>query len=386
MTDTPSDRPRPWHARPEFRIAALVTAVLLLTGAVAWSTQRGGGDGLGDLVVAAAGTAAPVPTSTPSGTADDPISSTDTPSPSPTTEASPGASASATASATPIPTSTSSAVETATATVEPAPAIDVRLQPEAAGLGETAIVRAQIAGASSLTLRFQGQAYPMMANGDGSFWAIVGVPLNAATGQDTLTVTARDAAGTPVAERALLYDVVPVERPVDQLQLTEEEGSVLTPEAGALELQLRSQQFTQFDPGRRWDGLMRQPVAGVMTTQFGQGRSINGGPVGGFHTGTDLANELGTPVAAAAPGRVSWAGEMPIRGNAVIIDHGAGVKTGYHHLDSIVVEVGQSVGAGDIIGLMGSTGLSTGPHLHWELTIYGVNVDPMTWTKVDFAP
>jgi murein DD-endopeptidase MepM/ murein hydrolase activator NlpD len=77
---------------------------------------------------------------------------------------------------------------------------------------------------------------------------------------------------------------------------------------------------------------------------------------------------------------------MPIRGNTVILDHGAGVRTGYHHLDETRVEVGQVVEAGVVIGLMGSTGLSTGPHLHWEMTIYGVNVDPMTWTRVDFTP
>ena len=76
---------------------------------------------------------------------------------------------------------------------------------------------------------------------------------------------------------------------------------------------------------------------------------------------------------------------MPIRGNSVIIDHGGGVKTGYHHLRAILVEVGQEVVAGTVVGEMGSTGLSTGPHLHWELTIYGVNVDPKTWTRVDFT-
>ena len=77
---------------------------------------------------------------------------------------------------------------------------------------------------------------------------------------------------------------------------------------------------------------------------------------------------------------------MPIRGNTVILDHGAGVRTGYHHLDVTRVEVGQTIEAGVLLGMIGSTGLSTGPHLHWELTIYGVNVDPMTWTRVGFTP
>ena len=77
---------------------------------------------------------------------------------------------------------------------------------------------------------------------------------------------------------------------------------------------------------------------------------------------------------------------MPIRGNSVLLDHGAGVVTGYHHLLEIDVRPGQIVDAGDVIAKMGSTGFSTGPHLHWEMTIYGVNVDPMTWTKRAFLP
>jgi murein DD-endopeptidase MepM/ murein hydrolase activator NlpD len=71
---------------------------------------------------------------------------------------------------------------------------------------------------------------------------------------------------------------------------------------------------------------------------------------------------------------------MPIRGNSVIVDHGGGVKTGYHHLLDTSVVVGQQVEAGALLGHVGSTGFSTGPHLHWELTIFGVNVDPETWT------
>ena len=89
---------------------------------------------------------------------------------------------------------------------------------------------------------------------------------------------------------------------------------------------------------------------------------------------------------AAAPGRVAWAGEMPIRGRSVILDHGAGVKTGYHHLQSVTVTVDERVEAGQSLGAAGQSGLATGPHLHWELTVWGVNVDPLSWTLKDFTP
>lgn len=108
--------------------------------------------------------------------------------------------------------------------------------------------------------------------------------------------------------------------------------------------------------------------------------------MGNFHSGADLAAEEGTPIAAAAAGRVSWVGAMPIRGNSVILDHGQGVKTGYHHLLEIAVEAGQTLDPGSVVGALGATGLTTGPHLHWELTIWGTNVDPMTWTRQAFVP
>ena len=164
-------------------------------------------------------------------------------------------------------------------------------------------------------------------------------------------------------------------------------GDYLTTQSN-IEAALRTyEQFNLFQALPRWNGELRIPVDKfIQTTAFGQGRSINGGPVTGQHSGVDLAADAGTPIHAAAAGRVAWTGAMPIRGNSVLLDHGAGVVTGYHHLLEIDVTPGQIVDAGDVIAKMGSTGFSTGPHLHWEMTIYGVNVDPMTWTKRAFLP
>ena len=69
-----------------------------------------------------------------------------------------------------------------------------------------------------------------------------------------------------------------------------------------------------------------------------------------------------------------------MRGNAVIIDHGCGVYSGFWHLSEIKVAAGDTVAAGDVIGLVGTTGLSTGDHLHWELRVGGIAVDPRQWT------
>jgi murein DD-endopeptidase MepM/ murein hydrolase activator NlpD len=78
---------------------------------------------------------------------------------------------------------------------------------------------------------------------------------------------------------------------------------------------------------------------------------------------------------------VVLADQLFVRGNAVVIDHGRGVLTGYWHMQVIKVKVGERVGTGQMLGEVGTTGLSTGPHLHWEMRVNGVAVDPMQWVE-----
>ncbi|MGI6579098.1 MAG: phage tail tip lysozyme [Saccharofermentanales bacterium] len=98
-----------------------------------------------------------------------------------------------------------------------------------------------------------------------------------------------------------------------------------------------------------------------------------------FHTGTDIAAPTGTPVIAPASGTVTHVGWIDINGNTVKIDHGNGLITMYCHLSGFNCIVGQRVNAGDIICYIGSTGFSTGPHLHYEIQVDGKSVDPMTY-------
>jgi hypothetical protein len=267
-----------------------------------------------------------------------------------------------------------------------APVLALSATPQQVGIGESTRLVARSPGAAGVSIDFRGTAHRMLPMADGSFWLVLGVPLDAPLTNDTIRGAARDATGKTIATAEVPYSVIAVDRPADYLTLTASEASVLTPDASAREAEIRGLQFAQFDPAPRWAQLFLRPVNGEITTYFGQGRSINGGPVGAFHTGVDLANDAGTPVQVTAPGRISWVGAMPIRGNSVIVDHGAGVKTGYHHLSEISSTIGQQVAAGEVIGLVGMSGLSTGPHLHWELTLWGVNVDPMTWLTTPFGP
>jgi len=102
------------------------------------------------------------------------------------------------------------------------------------------------------------------------------------------------------------------------------------------------------------------------------------------HSGLDLASPEGTPIHATNDGTVVLARELPISGNVVAIDHGDGVVSLYFHQSKILVHDGESVKRGDIIGRVGTTGLSTGPHLHWEMRVDGVPTNPLAWVGHTF--
>ena len=120
------------------------------------------------------------------------------------------------------------------------------------------------------------------------------------------------------------------------------------------------------------------PVNGPITSPFGY---RNDPVLGGnrLHAGVDIAASQGTPIKAAGDGVVKMAGVNGGYGNWTLIDHGGGLATGYGHQSRIAVSIGQHVSTGEIIGYVGSTGASTGPHLHWEVRVNGNPVDPMGW-------
>ena len=123
-------------------------------------------------------------------------------------------------------------------------------------------------------------------------------------------------------------------------------------------------------------GLMDMPVDGVITSGYGM-RTHPVFNVERKHEGIDISASVGEPVKAAMPGTVREAGPHPELGNIVVIEHDADLKTLYGHLDRIRVKKGQEVSQGEIIGQVGSTGISTGSHLHFEVWRNGRPVDPV---------
>ena len=114
------------------------------------------------------------------------------------------------------------------------------------------------------------------------------------------------------------------------------------------------------------------PCDGVVVSGFGM-------RWGRMHEGIDIGCAYGTPNRAAASGTVIYAGWLGGYGNLVVVDHGSGLSTAYAHASSILVGVGQTVSQGQTVSLVGSTGHSTGPHLHFEVRVNGVAVDPLPY-------
>jgi murein DD-endopeptidase MepM/ murein hydrolase activator NlpD len=172
---------------------------------------------------------------------------------------------------------------------------------------------------------------------------------------------------------------------LQQIVVSEEQTALLDPQIRQQEDAFLATLYNQTAETPAWDGLFQYPVTTtVVTAGYGDGRSYNGGPVEIYHTGVDFAGGNGTSILAPAPATVIFAGFLELRGNTVILDHGLGVMTGYFHLSEMFVQPGDVVASGQAIGAGGSTGLSTGPHLHWDVRVNGVPVNGLQWVEETF--
>ena len=139
--------------------------------------------------------------------------------------------------------------------------------------------------------------------------------------------------------------------------------------------------YANFSHTRLWYGSFKKPLAGDMTSAFGTGRLFNG-QHRSHHRGIDFRADVGTPVQASNSGIVRLARNLFYSGNIVIVDHGMGIFTNYAHLSKIEVVEGQQIARGFPIGLTGSTGRVSGPHLHWGVKVNGVYVDPLQFLTI----
>ena len=164
--------------------------------------------------------------------------------------------------------------------------------------------------------------------------------------------------------------------------------------ASLLNPQLNKEEEARFEaltapatPTRYWSGAFKAPEPPPLDdchpSYFGTRRNYND-TFYWYHTGLDFCGKVGTPIYAPADGVVVFVGQTEIHGNVTIIDHGWGVYTTYCHQSEILVKKGQHVHTGELIGKVGRTGRVTGPHLHWEVWVGDVPVDPQQWLTRSF--
>ena len=130
-----------------------------------------------------------------------------------------------------------------------------------------------------------------------------------------------------------------------------------------------------------WSGAFLQPVEGRISTPYGVKRYVNGSATPERHGGVDIAAALGTPVQCPGDGVVEYAGFLQLSGNTIVLEHGGGLKSYFYHMDSLNVATGDRVEKGQLLGAVGTTGYSTGPHLHYEVKIGRESVSP--WPLFD---
>jgi murein DD-endopeptidase MepM/ murein hydrolase activator NlpD len=262
----------------------------------------------------------------------------------------------------------------------------VQLSDDSVAQGGAFSVALKSSNVAAATAQFDGRDYPMVDR-DGTWYAVLGAGQRVgsqavlAAGTYPIAVRYQFAGSRKVLTNDAQVTVTAVRFPTDTLQLTSALLGLITPEVEQSEAAQLSQAYGAFIPKQLWQGAFSMPVQGPITTVFGDHVAYNDGPPIDSHPGIDIAVPLGTPVHASAAGIVAWTGRLPDRGNGVIIDHGLGVFTGYFHLSEIGAQIGQTVQAGDAVGLSGSTGLSTGPHVHWEVAVGGMNVDGVQFTQ-----
>ena len=266
-----------------------------------------------------------------------------------------------------------------------APGVPDVVQPGETGLsvdgelsiqGATLLVRLAT-GRPDARANFNGRPLPLVCS-DGEWQTLIGLSADAAPGPHTLQVQVGGA--SEVHEINVTVGMFPS---ID-LTIDSELTHLLDAQLVAQERSFLQAIIDQVTGPPKWMGVFGQPALGRASSAFGERRTFEPGAVKSLHEGADVAASHGATVQATADGTVAWAGPLAIRGNSVIVDHGFGVFSAVAHLDAIHVVTGDLVTRGQAIGTVGSSGRSTGPHVHWEVHVAGSAVDPRTWLQRDF--
>lgn len=222
--------------------------------------------------------------------------------------------------------------------------------------------------------RFLGRQVPFYKDSSG-YLGLLGIDMQDQPGTHELAIEMR----SPDGPRRLSYNVLVIKEPYPVQHLTLPRDKVDLDEANLVrvkaEQELVQSVLEMVSRERFWHGSFLEPVQGTITGAFGRVRIVNGQPRGP-HNGEDIAAPLGAAVVAMNDGVARLAVDHFFSGKGVFVDHGLGLYSMYFHLAEILVQEGEPVKRGQVIGKVGDSGRATGPHLHWGVRLNGARVNP----------
>jgi murein DD-endopeptidase MepM/ murein hydrolase activator NlpD len=256
--------------------------------------------------------------------------------------------------------------------VTPLQAQKCSVSPAAVKLGQTLRITCP---AEFTSVKLNERSAKLYLQPDGKRFGLLPISVKDAPGTFSLLISRNgdgEPQNLPVIIRKTIFPSqnVKLSPEIESLRSTPEERALLTSFRDAI------------SETRSWEDPLQPPVSGCMTSPFGVKRLHNGKATGEYHGGVDQRTPEGEAIRVVAAGTITFAKQFNVLGNAVGIDHGQGLESMYLHMSRLVVAPGVAVQRGDILGYAGSTGRSTGPHLHWVLYVNGVNVNPAQWVKL----
>ena len=251
--------------------------------------------------------------------------------------------------------------------------------------GGTAVIRVQVPDGVILKGKLADYPLNFFPDSDGSMVALQGIHALLEPGIYPILLEATLPDGTNQSFEQMLV-VISGNYPDDPVLYVDPE--TIDPAVTEPEQQQLLSVVSQITPQKFWDGQFISPAityaeTSYFTSRYGSRRTYIGQgtefTIYGFHTGLDYAGGTGLQITAPGAGKVVFQAPLTVRGNATIIDHGWGVFSGFWHQSEFIAQIGEMVSTGQVIGIVGGTGRVTGAHLHWELWVNGVQVDPLDW-------